>query len=209
MADKQELDLLKLTLLKIRKKEIDLDAPCRMLHRKYKGIIEKYKEKKACIDFMDTFFHKLMFATKPRQLNAYERLYIKLINFTPISATEMLKLKCSDFIIKGDYCLVADKYLLFIPLFSEAKGIPKSDEMFFKRVATDRLKDNATKKKIRALDFLSRALLKDMGLFGIQHNEMRFIFAIYLNHLGLEDLATAITKLAISRPLQKQLGTRL
>ncbi|WP_050579233.1 hypothetical protein [Helicobacter pylori] len=184
-----ELDFLELTLQRIKKKEIKTDFFSRIIHHKYKGIIAKYKEREACLNFIDNFFSKVMLTKKPHPLSIYERLYLKMINLTKIRTTEFLKLKCSDFIVKGDYCLVADKYLLFIPLFVEAKGIAKDDELFFKRLEKELFrKAKKPRKYIRTLDYLNRELFKSMGLFGIQQNEMRLIFFIYLIHLGLYDL---------------------
>ncbi|WP_050579184.1 hypothetical protein [Helicobacter pylori] len=189
-----KLDFLELTLQRIKKKEIKLDFFSRMIHHKYKALIAKYKEREACLNLIDTFFNKVMLTKKPHTLSIYERLYLKMINLTKIRTTEFLKLKCSDFVIKGDYCLVKDKYLLFMPLFSEAKGIAKDDEYFFKRLEKEMFRKTIKpRKQVRTLDYLNRELFKSMGMFGIQQNEMRLIFFIYLTHLGLKDLAVATT----------------
>ncbi|AGT73858.1 hypothetical protein HPSA20_0620 [Helicobacter pylori SouthAfrica20] len=146
------------------------------------------------MNFIDNFFSKVMLTKKPHPLSIYERLYLKMINLTKIRTAEFLKLKCSDFVVKGDYCLVNNKYLLFIPLFSEVKGIAKDDEYFFKRLEKEMFRKTIKpRKQIRTLDYLNRELFKGMGIFGIQQNEMRLIFFIYLTHLGLKDLAVATT----------------
>ncbi len=73
-----------------------------MIHHKYKDIIAKYKEREACLNLIDTFFNKVMLTKKPHPLSIYERLYLKMINLTKIRTSEFLKLKCSDFVVKGD-----------------------------------------------------------------------------------------------------------
>ncbi len=210
METTQELDFLELTIKRIKKKEIKLDLFSRMIHHKYKALIAKYKEREACLNLIDTFFNKVMLTKKPHPLSIYERLYLKMINLTKIRTTEFLKLKCSDFIVKGDYCLVADKYLLFIPLFVEAKGIAKDEEYFFKRIEKEMFRKTIKpRKQIRTLDYLNRELFKSMGMFGIQQNEMRLIFFIYLTHLGLSDLAVATTQIHNNPALQAQLGIQV
>ncbi|WP_121036033.1 hypothetical protein [Helicobacter pylori] len=201
-----ELDFLELTLQRIKKKEIKTDFFSRIIHHKYKGIIAKYKEREACLNFIDNFFSKVMLTKKPHPLSIYERLYLKMINLTKIRTTEFLKLKCSDFIVKGDYCLVADKYLLFIPLFVEAKGIAKDEGMFFKRLELRVHRQRNERKKMRTLDHVNRVFLKWVGTFGIQQNEMRFIFFIYLLHLGLYNAAVANTLIKPTYTLMEQLG---
>ncbi len=178
-----------------------------MMHHKYKALIAKYKEREACLNLIDTFFNKVMLTKKPHTLSIYERLYLKMINLTKIRTTEFLKLKCSDFVIKGDYCLVNDKYLLFIPLFSEAKGIAKDDECFFKRLEKEMFRKTIKpRKQVRTLDYLNRELFKSMGMFRIQQNEMRLIFFIYLLHLGLYNVAVANTLIKPTYTLMEQLG---
>ncbi|WP_033794348.1 hypothetical protein [Helicobacter pylori] len=178
-----------------------------MLHKKYKGILQKYKVEKECVEFMEVFLTNVGLSTRPRSLNIYQRLYIKLVNLTPISPSMVRELRCSDFVVKDDYCLVANKYFLFIPLFIEAKGIAKDEEYFFKRIEKELFRKTIKpRKQIRTLDYLNRELFKSMGMFGIQQNEMRFIFFIYLTHLGLSDLAVATTQIHNNPALQAQLG---
>ncbi|WP_154195175.1 hypothetical protein, partial [Helicobacter pylori] len=101
---------------------------------------------------------------------------------------------------------MADKYLLFIPFFIEAKGIAKDEGMFFKRLELRVHRQRNERKKMRTLDHVNRVFLKWVGTFGIQQNEMRFIFFIYLLHLGLYNVAVANTLIKPTYTLMEQLG---
>ncbi len=48
METTQELDFLELTIKRIKSKEIKLFNINQMLHKKYKGILQKYKVEKEC-----------------------------------------------------------------------------------------------------------------------------------------------------------------
>ncbi|ADU84569.1 hypothetical protein [Helicobacter pylori] len=211
MEATQELDFLELTIKRIKSKEIRLFNINQMLHKKYKGILQKYKVEKECVEFMEVFLTNVGLSTRPRSLNIYQRLYIKLVNLTPISPSMVRELRCSDFVVKDDYCLVANKYFLFIPLFIEAKGMAKDDEKLIKRACISKLEvtdNNKRHSPIRELDYIKRELFKGMGIYGMYGNEIRFIFFLYLLHLGLYEIAVATTFIKLTETIRRELGLK-
>ncbi|WP_154213049.1 hypothetical protein [Helicobacter pylori] len=115
---------------------------------------------------MEVFLTNVGLSTRPRSLNIYQRLYIKLVNLTPISPSMVRELRCSDFVVKDDYCLVANKYFLFIPLFIEAKGMAKDDEKLIKRACISKLEvtdNNKRHSPIRGLIISKENCLKVWG----------------------------------------------
>ncbi|SMA52811.1 hypothetical protein [Helicobacter pylori] len=118
---------------RIMRGEIKLRKVSQMYYD-YKRVIKDILENKDSMNYINKFINALSNGDEKRQYNAYERLFVKLMNLTPMRTNEIIKLKCSDFVVKGDYCLVADKYLLFIPLFLEVKSISKDECLLMDRI---------------------------------------------------------------------------
>ena len=114
-------------LKRIDNGEIKLKRCWDITPRKYQKVFAEYKENP---NFITDFINSIASVEMKVPFNSHRRLFLKMANLTPIKTKEIINLKNSDFLVEGDYCLVKNKYLLFIPLFAEVKGIPKDEWLF-------------------------------------------------------------------------------
>ncbi|EMH06898.1 hypothetical protein HMPREF1407_00049 [Helicobacter pylori GAM244Ai] len=199
-----DTELLTLTLNRIKNGEIKLRKVSQMYYG-YKRVVSDCVESKGGLEFVNNFVSALTKGVRGRQFNAYERLFVKLYNLTPIRASELITIKCSDFYVKGDYCLVMNKYLLFLPLFMEAKSLPKDDTLLLNNII--KFKFTSTRiLKIQNCSQTNRRLLRDMGYKGVYQNEFAIRMLYYFVSLGLSELAEALTWVRAGYKIKKQLG---
>lgn len=202
-----DIDFLLLITNRIRKGEIKLRKVSQMYYD-YKRVVSDILENKDSMNYINNFITALSNGDKNRQYNAYERLFIKIINLTPMRSNEITTLKCSDFIVKGDYCLVANKYLLFIPLFLEVKSISKDECLFMDRI----IKYQFNSKRIPKVQHASNInwrILKRIGYNKVSQNEFAIRLLYYFVNLGLIELGEALTWTQASYKVKKQLGLPL
>lgn len=199
-----DIDFLMLMVNRIKRGEIKLRKISQMYYD-YKRVVKDILENKASMDYISNFITALSNGDEIRQYNAYERLLIKLINLTPMRTNEIVALKCSDFVINGDYCLVANKYLLFIPLFLEVKSISKDECLFMDRI----IKYQFNSKRIPKVQHASNInwrILKRIGYNKVAHNEFAIRLLYYFVSLGLTELGEALTWTQAGYKMKKELG---
>ncbi|WQR85495.1 hypothetical protein KVE91_02845 [Helicobacter pylori] len=205
-----DTELLVLILNRINNGEIKLRKVSQMF-QDYKRVVSDTLENKGGLEFINNFNNALVNGIggrKGNQFNAYERLFVKLYNLTSIRASELITIKCSDFNVKGDYCLVANKYLLFIPLFLEAKSIPKDDTLLIDNIIKYQFTSTRIPKVQNACQ-TNRRILRDIGYLGVQQSEFAIRLLHYLISLGLSELGEAITWIKVQPKMKKQLGLKL
>ncbi|KHL77669.1 hypothetical protein HPY1089_05705 [Helicobacter pylori] len=202
-----DTDLLILFINRIKKGEIKLRKVSQMFSG-YKRVISDILENENSLEYINNFIGALSKETRDRQFSAYERLFVKLLNLTPIRSSEIITIKCSDFYIKGDYCLVANKYLLFIPLFMEAKSIPKDDTLLIDNIIKYQFTSTRIPKVQNACQ-TNRRILRDIGYLGVQQSEFAIRLLHYLISLGLSELGEAITWIKVQPKTKKLLGLKL
>ncbi len=198
------IDFLLLMTNRIMRGEIKLRKVSQMYYD-YKRVIKDILENKDSMEYINNFIKALYNGDKNRQYNAYERLFIKLMNLTPMRSNEIVKLKCSDFIVKGDYCLVANKYLLFIPLFLEVKTIDKDECLLMDRII--RYQFNSERiPKVQHASCINWRILKRIGYNKVAQNEFAIRLLYYFVSLGLTELGEALTWTQSGYKMKKQLG---
>ncbi len=202
-----DIDFLLLITNKIRKGEIKLRKVSQMFYD-YKRVVKDILENKNSMDYINNFITALSNGDKNRQYNAYERLFIKLINLTPMRSNEIITLKCSDFIVKGDYCLVANKYLLFIPLFLEVKSISKDERLFMDRIIKYQFNSKRIP-KVQHASSINWRILKRIGYNKVAQNEFAIRLLYYFVNLGLSELGEALTWTQAGYKIKKKLGLPL
>ncbi len=202
-----DTDLLILFINRINKGEIKLRKVSQMFSG-YKRVISDILENENSLEYINNFIGALSKGTRDRQFSAYERLFVKLLNLTPIRSSEIITIKCSDFDIKGDYCLVANKYLLFMPIFLEAKSIPKNDSLLMDNIIKYQFTSKGTPTIQNSCQTNSR-ILKAIGYHGVQQNEFAIRLLYYLVSLGLSELGEAITWIKAQPKTKKLLGLKL
>lgn len=190
-------------LKRIDNGEIKLKKCWDITPRKYQEVFLEYKENP---NFITDFINSIASVEMKIPFNSYRRLFLKMANLTPIKTIEIINLKNSDFLVEGDYCLVKDKYLLFIPLFAEVKGMPKDDRLFIEGMIMKGLrKDTEINRRQAVMVFNGRAF-KKLGYFGYDKAQMRLHFFLYLTGLELHDLAKAMTLMKIGNGARQKLG---
>lgn len=199
-----DIDFLLLITNRIRKGEIRLREASQMYYD-YKRVIKDILENKDSMEYINNFIKALSNGDDKRQYNAYERLFIKIINLTPMRSNEIIALKCSDFIVKGDYCLVANKYLLFIPLFLEVKAINKDECLLMDRIIKYQFNSKRIP-KVQHASCINWRVLKRIGYNKVAHNEFAIRLLYYFVNLGLTELGEALTWTKASNKIKKQLG---
>ncbi|WQY79064.1 hypothetical protein E5L51_03750 [Helicobacter pylori] len=203
-------ELLRLMIKRIKNGEIKLRKVSQMF-QDYKRVVSDILKDKQSLEYTNHFINVLNNGKGGRRgqpFSAYERLFIKLMNLTPIRSGEIITLKCSDFVIKGDYCLVANKYLLFIPLFLEVKSISKDDTLLINNI----IKYQITSKGIPTIqnaDQTNSRILKAIGYHGICKNEFSIRLLYYFVSLGLSELGEALTWTKAGIKIKKQLGLKI
>ncbi|WQS75516.1 hypothetical protein KVE80_04575 [Helicobacter pylori] len=198
------IDFLLLITNRIRKGEIKLRKVSQMYYD-YKRVVSDILENKDSMNYINNFINALSNGDKNRQYNAYERLFIKLINLTPMRSNEIVALKCSDFVVKGDYCLVANKYLLFIPLFLEVKSIPKDECLFMDRIIKYQFNSKRIP-KVQHASSINWRTLKRIGYNKVSQNEFAIRLLYYFVNLGLIELGEALTWTKAGHKMKKELG---
>ncbi|WQW81617.1 hypothetical protein KVM82_03835 [Helicobacter pylori] len=199
-----DTDFLMLIVNRIKRGEIKLRKVSQMYYD-YKRVIIDILENKDSMDYINNFIRALSNGDKNRQYNAYERLFIKLMNLTPMRSNEIIALKCSDFIVKGDYCLVANKYLLFIPLFLEVKSIDKDECLFMDRIIKYQFNSKRIP-KVQHASCINWRILKRIGYNKVAHNEFAIRLLYYFVSLGLTELGEALTWTQAGYKMKKKLG---
>ncbi len=199
-----DIDFLLLITNRIRRGEIKLRQVSQMYYD-YKRVIKDILEDKDSMNYINNFISALSNGDKNRQYNTYERLLIKLINLTPVKSNEIITLKCSDFVVKGDYCLVADKYLLFIPLFLEVKSIPKDEGLFMDRIIKYQFNSKRIP-KVQHVSAINWRVLKRIGYNKVTQNEFAIRLLYYFVNLDLSELGEALTWTQASRKIKNKLG---
>ncbi|MFP6256497.1 hypothetical protein ACLGDL_07975 [Helicobacter pylori] len=199
-----DTDFLLLITNRIRKGEIKLRKVSQMFYN-YKRVVKDIVENKDRMGYINNFINALSNGDKNRQYNAYERLFVKLINLTPMRSNEIITLKCSDFIVKGDYCLVANKYLLFVPLFLEVKSISKDECLFMDRIIKYQF-NSVRIPKVQHVSSINWRLLKRIGYNKVAQNEFAIRLLYYFVNLGLSELGEALTWIKAGYKVKKQLG---
>ncbi|MGN8540753.1 hypothetical protein ACR9M7_00580 [Helicobacter pylori] len=199
-----DIDFLLLITNRIRKGEIKLRKVSQMYYD-YKRVVKDIVENKDRMDYIHNFITALSNGDENRQYNIYERLFIKLINLTPMRSNEIIRLKCSDFVVKGDYCLVANKYLLFIPLFLEAKSISKDERLFMDRIIKYQFNSKRIP-KVQHASSINWRILKRIGYNKVAQNEFAIRLLYYFVNLGLSELGEALTWTKAGYKVKRQLG---
>ena len=199
-----DIDFLLLITNRIRKGEIKLRKVSQMYYD-YKRVVNDILENKDSMEYINNFIKALSNGDRKRQYNIYERLFIKLINLTPMRNNEIIALKCSDFIVKGDYCLVANKYLLFIPLFLEVKSINKDECLLMDRIIKYQFNSKRIP-KVQHASSINWRVLKRIGYNKVAHNEFAIRLLYYFVSLGLPELGEALTLTQAGYKMKKQLG---
>ena len=202
-----DIDFLLIMTNRIMCGEIKLRKVSQMYYD-YKRVIKDILENKDSMEYINNFIKALSNSDKIRQYTAYERLFIKLMNLTPMRSNEIIKLKCSDFIVKGDYCLVANKYLLFIPLFLEVKAIDKDECLLMDRIIKYQL-NSVREPKVQHASCINWRILKRIGYNKVAHNEFAIRLLYYFVDLGLTELGEALTWTQAGYKIKKQLGLPL
>lgn len=202
-----DIDFLLLMTNRIMRGEIKLRKVSQMYYG-YKRVIKDILENKDSMEYINNFIKALSNGDKNRQYNAYERLFIKLMNLTPMRSSEIIKLKCSDFIVKGDYCLVANKYLLFIPLFLEVKAIDKDECLLMNRIIKYQF-NSVREPKVQHASCINWRVLKRIGYNKVAQNEFAIRLLYYFVSLGLSELGEALTWTQAGYKMKKQLGLPL
>ncbi|GAA7241951.1 hypothetical protein ID0468_04680 [Helicobacter pylori] len=202
-----DIDFLLLITNRIRNGEIKLRNVSQMYYD-YKRVLKDILENKDGMSYVNNFIAALSNGDKNRQYNVYERLFIKLINLTPMRSNEVIKLKCSDFVVKGDYCLVANKYLLFIPLFLEVKSISKDECLFMDRIIKYQFNSKRIP-KVQQASCINWRILKRIGYNKVPQNEFAIRLLYYFVNLGLTELGEALTWTQASYKIKRQLGLPL
>lgn len=195
--------LLVKTLKRIDKGEIKLQIHWNVTPRKYRNVVAEYHDNN---NFIAEFINSIASVEIKVPFNAYRRLFLKLVNLTPIKTKEIIYLKNSDFVVDGDYCLVKNKYLLFIPLFAEAKGIPKDDRLFMEGMLTKGVRKDTELNKRQAVSIFHIRAMKELGYFGYDRAQMRLHFFLYLTGLELHDLAKTMTLISMAPETRHKLG---
>lgn len=202
-----DIDFLLLITNRIRNGEIKLRKVSQMYYD-YKRVVKDIIENKASMDYINNFINALSNGDKNRQYSVYERLFIKLLNLTPMRSNEIISLKCSDFVVKGDYCLVANKYLLFIPLFLEVKSISKDECLFMDKII--KYQSNSVRiPKVQHASTINWRILKRIGYNKVAQNDFAIRLLYYFVNLGLSELGEALTWTKASYKVKKQLGLPL
>ena len=199
-----DTDFLILITNRIKRGEIRLRNVSQMYYD-YKRVVKDILENKDSMEYINNFIKALSNGDEKRQYNAYERLFIKLINLTPMRSNEIITLKCSDFIIKGDYCLVANKYLLFIPLFIEVKSIDKDECLLMDRIIRYQFNSVRTP-KVQHASTINWRVLKRIGYNKVAQNEFAIRLLYYFSSLGLTELGEALTWTRAGYKMKRQLG---
>ena len=183
--------------------EIKLKKCWDVTPRKYQEVFSEYKENP---NFITDFINSIASVEMRVPFNSYRRLFLKIANLTPIKTKEIINLKNSDFVVEGDYCLVKNQYLLFIPLFAEAKSIPKDDRLFIDCLLVKGVKKDTEKNRRQSVMTFNGRAFKKMGYFGYDKAQMRLHFFLYLTGLELHALAKAITLMEMGNGLKQKLG---
>jgi len=190
-------------LKRIGNGEIKLRKCWHITPRKYQKVFDEYKKNP---NFITDFINSIASVELKVPFNSYRRLFLKMANLTPIKTKEIINLKNSDFVVEGDYCLVKNKYLLFVPLFAEVKGIPKDDRLFIEGMIIRGFKKDTEMNRRQALMTFNGKAFKSLGYFGYDKAQMRIHFFLYLIGLELHALARAMTLMEIGNGLRKKLG---
>lgn len=170
---------------------------------KYKKVFEEYKENP---NFITDFINSIASVEIKVPFNSYRRLFLKMANLTPIKTKEIINLKNSDFVVEGDYCLVKNKYLLFIPLFAEVKGMPKDDRLFIDGMVMKGIRKDTEKNRRQAVMVFNGRAFKKLGYFGYDKAQMRLHFFLYLTGLELNALARTMTLMEMGNDTRQKLG---
>ncbi len=199
-----DIDFLLLMTNRIMRGEIKLRKVSQMFYD-YKRVVKDILENKDSMEYINNFIKALSNGDDKRQYHAYERLFIKLMNLTPMRSNEIIRLKCSDFVVKGDYCLVANKYLLFIPLFLEVKAIDKDECLLMNRIIKYQF-NSVREPKVQHASCINWRVLKRIGYNKVAQNEFAIRLLYYFVNLGLSELGEALTWTQASYKVKKQLG---
>lgn len=199
-----DTDFLMLMVNRIKNGEIKLRNVSQMYYD-YKRVIKDILENKDSMEYINNFIKALSNGDNNRQYSAYERLFAKLVNLTPMKSNEVIKLKCSDFVVKGDYCLVANKYLLFIPLFLEVKATSKDECLLMDRIIKYQF-NSARTPKVQHASCINWRILKRIGYNKVAQNEFAIRLLYYFVNLGLTELGEALTWTKTGHKIKKQLG---
>ena len=183
--------------------EIKLKKCWDITPRKYKKVFAEYKENP---DFITDFINSIASIEMKVPFNSYRRLFLKMANLTPIKTREIVNLKNSDFLVEGDYCLVKNKYLLFVPLFAEVKAMPKDDRVFIEGMAMNGIRKDKEKNRRQSVMVFNGRVFKKMGYFGHDKAQMRLHFFLYLTGLELHALAKAVTLIEMGNCMRQKLG---
>lgn len=171
--------------------------------RKYQEVFAEYKKNP---NFITDFVNSIASVELKVPFNSYRRLFLKMANLTPIKTKEVINLKNSDFVVEGDYCLVKDRYLLFIPLFAEVKGIPKDDRLFIDGMVVKGIKKDTEVNRRQAVMVFNGRAFKKLGYFGYDKAQMRLHFFLYLTGLELHALARTMTLMELGNGTRQKLG---
>lgn len=194
-------------LIKVLKRidngEVKLKKCWDVTPRKYQEVFAEYKENP---NFITDFVNSIATIEIKVPFNSYRRLFLKMANLTPIKTKEIVNLKNSDFVVEGDYCLVKDKYLLFIPLFSEVKGLPKDDRLFIEGMVMKGFRNDTEMNRRQTLMVFNGRAFKKLGYFGYDKAQMRLHFFLYLTGLELHALAKTMTLMEMGDCMRQKLG---
>ena len=190
-------------LKRIDNGEIKLQSHWNSTPKKCQKVIADYKKNP---NFIVDFINSIASTEIKVPFNAYRRLCLKMLNLTPIKTKEIIALKNSDFVVEGDYCLVKDKYLLFIPLFAEAKGIPKDNRLFMDSITVNGVKKDTEINRRQAIMMFTIRAMKEIGYFGYDKAQMRLHFFLYLTGLELHHLAKTTTLIKMGTETRQKIG---
>lgn len=190
-------------LKRIDNGEIKLKKCWDVTPRKYKRSLAEYKKNP---NFITDFINSIASIEMKIPFNSYRRLFLKMANLTPIKTKEIINLKNSDFLVEGDYCLVKNKYLLFVPLFAEVKGMPKDDRLFMDGMVIKGIRKDTEKNRGQAVMVFNGRAFKKLGYFGYDKAQMRLHFFLYLTGLELHALAKTMTLMEMGEGMMHRLG---
>lgn len=195
--------LLLRVLKKIDKGEIKLQNHWNVTPKKYQKVIDEYHSNP---NFITDFINSIASVELKVPFNSYRRLYLKMATLTPIKTREVIHLKNKDFVVDGDYCLVKNKYLLFIPLFSEVKSIPKNDNLFMSSMTMKGVRKDTEINRKQAVSVFHLRAMKELGYFGYDRSQMRLHFFLYLTGLELHALAKTMTLIHMATHTRYKIG---
>lgn len=161
----------------------------------HKQEIERFRNDN---DFISTAIKKIDSVKVGNPLNSLQRLFIKLLMFTPITIDELIALRYCDVIVVAETrsVFIKDKYYVFLPLIPECQMIDTDDMYLIFRDIVDRRKSYEDLKSNRfVLHQFKARVFRRHELDKLRGSAYVAQVFFYLLSLGLRDEAQAMTKI--------------